>query len=184
MTLIFNLFNSITGLSKEVLIYGELNTVNESLPLPIFIIGFIIIVILSKVFFKIFSKAPSKVPVFCSITLFGKTCDMFLAEDSGNTLVEPISGEPVIFLSESALRRIADDECISAMKMGKSFYEGKYQSKFRILVYKTVSGSDICACVKAENIIIDKKKCRAWLAIGKNMNLNNIDGIIPSSLLV
>ena len=184
MTLIFNFFNSVSGSSKDVLIYGEVNTVSGNMPVAVFAIGLIAIFVVTKIAFKILNRSPSRTPRSCKITLFGRTAELTVTEDSGNTLVEPISGEPIIFLSESAIRRLADEECISALKMGKSFYDGKYQNRFRIVIYKTVSGSDLCACTKPESVVIEHKQCSAWIAIGKNLRVGESDGIVPYSLLV
>lgn len=184
MTAIFNVFNAISGTSKEVIIYGEVKTVGDNMPFTLFLIGCAVVLVIIRVVIKMNSRTPSLSPRKCTVTLCGRTAELTLMEDSGNTLCEPISGDAVVFLTEKAVMRLANEEYISALKLGKGYYEGKNKHKFRVVVYKTVSGSDICACVRPERMLIDGKDARAWIAIGKNLTNITTDGIVPSSLLV
>ena len=183
MTVIFNIFSRLSGSSTDLLIYGEIKTVRQNMPLTVFILSAAVLMIASKIVIRVFSRSPSNRVIKCEVTLCGKKGCFNLSEDSGNTLTEPISGEPIVFLSEGAVSRVADSEYMSALKLEKGYYQGKNRHKFRIAVYGTVNGSGICACVRPDRLIIDGKDCVGWIAIGKNLDFRS-DGIVPSSLLI
>ena len=183
MTVLFNTFTALSGTSTELLIFGEIKTVKQNMPLTVFIISSATVMIAAKIALKAFSRSPSRMEIMCEITLCGNTASLILSEDSGNTLTEPISGEPIVFISEAAAKRITNSEYFSALKLEKGYYEGKNRHKFRIAVYGTVSGSGICSCVKPERLIIDGKDSKGYIAIGKNLDIRS-DGIVPSSLLI
>lgn len=183
MTALFNLFNLITDGKKDLLIYGELNTVSDNMPFAVFVIGVAFITVAFKVISGIFSNRSAKRCIQLLLTFGNKTEKLNAYEDSGNLLCEPLSGEPVIFLKEDAIKKVAGDRIISGLKMGKEYLSGTERQKYRLVVYHTVNGSDMCACIKPDKLVIDGKVCSAWIAIGKNLNVSEGDGIVPSSVL-
>lgn len=183
MTFIFNAFTALSGASTDLLIFGEIKSVNQNMPLTVFIISLTTVIIAVKVVLKAFSRSPSRRNICCEITLCGNSEIFIMNEDSGNTLTEPISGEPIVFLSENAAKKIANNEYLSALKLGKGYYLGKDRHKFRIAVYGTVNGSGICSCIKPERLNIDGKDCQGYIAIGSNIDIK-CDGIVPSALLI
>lgn len=183
MTAVFNLFNKLTDSDKDMLIYGEVNTVSSNMPVAVFLVGFVLILVAVKILMRIFSKAPANVPFEIYVQMDVKADIITVIEDSGNLLTEPISGEPVIFLKESTVRRLSGDETVSALKMQCGLYTHKNRGKIRVVVFKTVSGSDMCACIKPRKITVNGKDCPAWIAIGKSISRGDIDGIVPSSLV-
>ncbi len=183
MTLIYNLFNKLTDSNKELLIYGQINTVSESMPIAVFYIGFFLIFILIKIVFSILERRPSKALNHLCVTFGTRSAEFKVAEDSGNRLCEPISGEPIIFIKESSLKRVVGEKTLSALKMGSEFYNGSQRHRYRIVIFNTVSGSDMCVCMKADKLSLNKKLCSAWIAIGKNLKTDGVDGIVSSSLL-
>lgn len=183
MTAVFNLFNNLTDSDKDMLIYGEVNTVSSNMPVAVFLVGFVLIFVAVKILMRIFSKVPANVPFEIYVQMDVKADIITVIEDSGNLLTEPISGEPVIFLKESTVRRLSGDETVSALKMQCGLYTYKNRGKIRVVVFKTVSGSDMCACIKPRKITVNGKDCAAWIAIGKSISRGDIDGIVPSSLV-
>lgn len=183
MTALFNAFNLITDGEQRIIIFGKLSTVQTNMPLLFFYFCFAAVVLGVTVAKKLFKSVPASSPLEITV-IYGRNTVKFKAlEDSGNKLCEPISGEPIIFLKEKTVRAIGGEELVSALKMKNEFYNGSQKHKYRVVVYKTVSGNDICVCVRADNIILNKKSCGAWIAIGKNLNNDTVDGLVPSSLL-
>lgn len=183
MTALFNAFNLITDGEQRLIIFGKLSTVQTNMPLLLFYFCFAAVVLGIAVAKKLFKNVPASSPLEITV-MYGKNTVKFkVLEDSGNKLCEPISGEPIIFLKEKTVRALGGDELVSALKMKNEFYNGSRKHKYRVVIYKTVSENDICVCVRADNIILNKKSCGAWIAIGKNLNGDTVDGLVPSSLL-
>ena len=86
-------------------------------------------------------------------------------------------------MNKLELQKIANEQTISALKMGKEFYNGSKKQKFRVVIYQTVSGNEMCVCTKPDMLKVNKKACSAWIAIGNKLSTSGIDGIVPSSLL-
>ncbi len=183
MTALFNAFNTLSDGTLSLIIHGEVNTVQSNMPLALFYAGFGAIVLLFSLFKRLLSSRPKNAPLEAVLTLGGRTEKLVLIEDSGNLLCEPISGEPIVFLKERALKKFANEALLSSLKMENEFYNGKEKQKYRVVIYKTVSGSDMCVCTRAQRLTVNKKLCSAWIAIGKNFKNDVYDGIIPSSLL-
>ncbi|MBR2474535.1 MAG: sigma-E processing peptidase SpoIIGA [Clostridia bacterium] len=184
MTAIFNVFNTITDGNTELLIYGEHNTVSDNMPFIVFIACFAAILLIFKLIKRIITASPSKVNRSVYITVGAKTERITAIEDSGNRVVEPISCEPIIFLKQAAVERLGGQRLLSALKMKDEFLNGRDRHKYRVVFYQTVSGSDMCVCFKPDKIRIDGKEASAWIAIGRSINKEGIDGIVPSSLLI
>jgi hypothetical protein len=85
MTAIFNLFNSF-GNSRELLIFGELNTVSKNMPFGIFIIGLSLISIIAITFGRIMTKEAKNKKAVIKITVSNVTESFLVREDSGNLL--------------------------------------------------------------------------------------------------
>ncbi len=183
MTVIFNLFNKLADKGTDFLYYGNVNSIKENLPPLVFMTALAVLIIISKAVIRIYTKRPKGEIVKVSITASGKTCDFTLAEDSGNLLTEPISNQPVIFLKEASVMKFGSEELVSAMKMKEAVYNGSSKGRYRIVVYRTVSGRDMSVCFKPDSIRLGRKECSAWIAIGKNLSMSGVDGIIPTSLI-
>ena len=156
MTAIFNLFNSF-GNSREILIFGELNTVSKNMPLGIFTLGFSVIAVVAMVFGRIMTKEAKNRKAIIPITVNNGTENFLVREDSGNLLTEAVSGESVIFLTESAMLRLFTQPELDAIKNIDLQKVNESNIKARILVYETVSGKELCTCIKPSKIQNDEK---------------------------
>lgn len=179
MTAVFSLFNTAIG-ERLINMYGTVVSVPQSLPVNVFAVGLFIISGLTYAFYKIFSKKGVARRIYASITVSGITETLCLLEDSGNNLCEPISSEPVIFLSESAMSKFFDKKTLSGLKNFNTEELVRYKLKIRLAVYETVSGKEMCACVKPDKISAFGKELRGWIACGKSTSFGGYDGIIPS----
>ena len=182
MTAVFNLFNSL-GNSREILIFGELNTVSKNMPLGIFTLGFSLITVVAIVFGRIMTRESKSRKAIITITVNNEAENFLVREDSGNLLTEVVSGESVIFLTESAMLRLFNQSELDAIKNIDLPKVTESNIKARILVYETVSGKELCACIKPSKIQTEDKELSAWIAVGKNMSFGGCEGIAPSAAL-
>ncbi len=182
MTAIFSIFNAM-GHEQKLLIYGELNTVGEKLPFSYFVLGFALIAILSLLFAGVYSSRSDRKKVSGQITYNGKTMEFSLLCDSGNLLTEPLSGEPVIFLSESAFSKLCGSKTLAAVKSADASFMKSDTKNIRLVVYETVGGSDMGVCIRPERITLGGKNVRAWITMGKSGAYGESEGLVPSSLI-
>lgn len=182
MTALFSIFNSVIG-ERLVIIYGDVNKVPNKLPFNIFAAGAAFITAITMTFAKFFSRKGTARRVKAEIFLVKRGGEFLLTEDSGNMLTEQLSGEPVIFLSEKAMLKITDAETLSAVNRLDPEIMQKSRLKMRVTVYETVSGKEMCVCLRPDRVIIGGKSVRAWIAIGKTDAFGDSDGIVPSVLL-
>ena len=182
MTALFSLFNTVIG-ERLVMIYGDVSSVPGKLPFNIFAIGVTLVTAIVMAFGKIFSRKGTAKAVRTQIFLNGKEGSFTLREDSGNMLTEPTSGDPVIFLSDSAIQRISDIKTLSAIQSLDAEIMKKSGLKMSFTVYETVSGKEMCVCIRPDRVLINGHAVRAWITSGKNTSFGEGDGIVPSVLI-
>lgn len=182
MTALFTLFNSIVG-ERLVIIYGDVSNVPSKLPFNIFAVCVVVITVTVMSFVKLFSRKGMCRSIPSEIELYGRRAMLNLTEDSGNLLTEALSGEPVIFLSEKAMLKFTDEITLSAIKNLNPDVMTKNRLKMRLTVYHTVSGKEMCLCIRPEKVLVYGKSVRAWIACGKADVFGESDGIIPSILV-
>jgi hypothetical protein len=183
MTVLCTIFNKVTQSDRYILIGGEQVSIPSKMPLTVFYIGFIALILIFKAIYSYQNRRPYNNPIILKIDYRGKSYELNVIEDSGNRLCEPISGDPIIFIKEKALLKIVDNGVLSALKMQQQFYFGADKTKFRVVVFNTVGGKDMCVCCRLGEITVNKNKVCAWVAIGKNIDIDGVDGIIPSALI-
>ena len=179
MTAVFNLFSRIDGVQK-VVIYGEVHEVNAQMPFGVYLIGFSAISLLVFGFGKLFNKKGVARHRVLTIYYGGKRSVHDVIEDSGNMLCEPMSGEPVVFLTENAVRRAFGDDMVSYLDNPDSRAMTKGAGKMRIVVYETVAGRDMSVCVRADKACVGGMEYRLWFALGRAFTANGSDGIVPA----
>ena len=182
MTAIFSVFNAM-GHEQKLLIYGELNTVGEKLPFSYFVLGFAVISILSLLFAGIYSSRADRKKVSGKITYHGNTEEFSLLCDSGNLLTEPLSGDPVIFLSENAFLKLCGKGTLTAVKSADASFMKSDTKNIRLIVYETVGGSDMGICLRPERVKVGGKDVKAWITMGNRSNYGESEGIVPLSLV-
>jgi hypothetical protein len=153
------------------------------MPLGVFMVSAAIIALFAVIFGRIFIRRGVARSISVKIELSGKSATFLLKEDSGNMLCEPLSGEPVIFLSERAMLRITDKKAVEEIKNLDTKIMKDYHYKGRIIIYETVNGKETGVCVRPQKITVGGKNVRAWVAISSALFSGETDGIIPSSLL-
>jgi hypothetical protein len=182
MTALFSFFNSFVG-EKIIMIYGDVSHVTGKMPINVFALGVLSVTVIIFLFGRIYSRKSGTRNIKAEVGLLGKSVFYSLIEDSGNLLTERLSGEPVIFLSEKAMRRIISEEILSAMNNIEPGVFLKNKITARIVTYSTVNGSQTCMCIRPSKILINNKAVKAWITCGKCNIFGENDGIIPSVLV-
>ncbi len=182
MTAIFNVFNSF-GRDRFVMIYGEISEVQRKVPFSVFAVGFAITAVISVVFIRLFTQKASVSHTTAEITYGKNTVRFNLLCDSGNLLTEPMSGDPVIFLSESAMKKLTGESVFRSVLRADSEFLRQNLRRARIILYETVNGRQSGVCLRADKVMIDGKSCRAWICVSGAVRADDGDGIVPVSLL-
>ena len=116
----------------------------------------------------IFHKGTVLKDVNVTIENKGRTCHYILLCDSGNQLVDPISGFPMIMLGKSKKNELLEEN-----------------DKTRTVVYKTASGVGFTEAFTPECVYVKNEKKDASVCFVDDDNLSDAcaDGIIPTYLL-
>ena len=180
MTLVFNVFNAVSESQKDIIIHGQLNSVGMGLPFPLVLVCAGILFVFPMLYRAFIGKRQNQRIVTAKIEHNGKSSEFSCIVDSGNNVTEPISGDPIIFICEGALKKILSRDEMSAIKMQEQYFSGKDRHKFRLVFFKTVSGSDMCVCFKPDKITVNGKVLNARIAFGSSINDREYDAVIPS----
>ncbi len=181
MTAIFNIFNSFSR-DRFVMIYGEISEVPKKISFPFFVIGFIVTALVSVIFIRLFLPKAGVTHANTEISYGRNTVKLKLLCDSGNLLIEPMSGDSVIFLSELAMKKLVGEQTFKSIISSDTEFLQRNLRKARIVLYETVNGRQSGICLRADKLVVDGKSCRAWICVSPSKQ-NNADGIIPASLL-
>ena len=184
MTFVFNLYNHVSESQKDIVIHGQLNSVGAALPFPLILISAGLLFLFPALYRCLLGKRHAQRFVSANFEHNGKRVVLNCIVDSGNNVTEPISGDPIIFICENAINRILSDNEMSAIKMQEQYYNGNERHKFRLIIYKTVSGSDMCVCIKPDRITVKGKDLQARIALGKSISGKEYDAVLPSLLNV
>ncbi len=179
MTAIFNIFSKTEGVRK-VVIYGKVHEVNAQMPFAMYLFGFSLIALLTFLFGKIFTQKGVARHRVLTIWYKGKRSVHDVIEDSGNMLCEPVSGDPVVFLTENAVRRAFGDDMLPCFESPDCNAMSAEKGKMRMVVYETVGGHDMSVCMRAEKAYVGDTEYRLWFALGRAFTANGSDGIIPA----
>ncbi len=114
----------------------------------------------------------------CTLTISycGKEKNCCGKIDTGNTLREPFSGDPVIVVKKEVFPEI---KCCTNESL---------QSGFRLIPFSSVGGDGLLPAFRAEKIIITEQKnnyrVSAYIAICENDKITGeIQALVPSALL-
>ncbi|MBQ5808506.1 MAG: sigma-E processing peptidase SpoIIGA [Clostridia bacterium] len=173
------LFGGIYSAIVSLVSGGDVNT-ERFMYYPLFLT-----VTASLIFARVINFKCNEVQLITEVQCKGKTVRFASMVDTGNSLMEPISGAGVALLSIKAAKRILSDEEISLL-MGEEDASTAFNRGFRLIVLNTVAGSKKCFCAKFENVFVEKKRKRkkvcVYFAVASNFNLGEIECLLPSSL--
>lgn len=185
MTAIYEYFNSHGG-ADSILIYGSQETVEQQLPLAVFVIasGFITVILL--LFGRGISKHSKSERVMLEILHREKKISVQGMTDSGNLLTEPISGLPVIVLRSDVAHDIVDDATLKNLTEFSSNKSGITKEKIRFILYETLSGKGMIGAFMPDKITINGNTVGGWVAISDALSLNQLrydQAIVPMGLV-
>lgn len=108
-----------------------------------------------------------------NVTLGGKTAELTALEDTGNELLDPISGEAVIVVWLGAIAPLlpkSDAETLSAdpIKAYGDLAQSEILSgKMRLVPYSCVGGSSVMLCLRPDSLCVDGKASRALVGVSR-----------------
>lgn len=129
----------------------------------------ILLSVLSYMLIKLYSllfshKAPVKSAFDLTIYADGKSATVKGIVDTGNTLTEIFSEEPVIIVEWDSLKRILPDSLkfsfyaiLSNNSPKNDFPAGKWSARFRVIPYNSVGSSGLLPAFKPDIIILKNK---------------------------
>jgi len=124
----------------------------------------------------------------CEVKIIGENSEVSLTAliDTGNSLVEPFSGLPVIVVKGESIKNICPEEIISEKKIGNVDEATFLKSKFRMVPFKTISGEGLLPAFKPKNVIINSGASKdAYVAVCSGDILEeNCSAIINSDLII
>lgn len=93
----------------------------------------------------------------CQVKIIGDHSEVILSAliDTGNSLVEPFSGLPVIVAKIENIKSVCPEKFLSASKMNRLDETAFLKSKFRMIPFKTISGEGLLPAFKPKSITIN-----------------------------
>lgn len=107
------------------------------------------------------------------VSLGGKTAALTALEDTGNELLDPVSGEAVIvawlgalspLLSQSDAEKLSSDPIKAYGDLAQS---ESLSGKMRLVPYSCVGGSSVMVCLRPDSLAVDGKASRALVGISR-----------------
>ena len=165
---------------------GDVYTVFDDIPIFVFVLIAAVSVFLSWIIGKLFASKKNLRVCDLSVTVGGRDYDLTCLVDSGNLLTEPISGTPIIFLSDGFSSSLPN-EIVSALHGETDNLDYALLKAIRFVPASTVTGSQMMIALVPERLYIkigkkDFEPKKAYLAIGKEESFGGYDGLIPGCL--
>lgn len=124
----------------------------------------------------------------CEVKIIGENSEDLLTAliDTGNSLVEPFSGLPVVVVKKESIKNICPEEILSAEKISRIDGTAYLNSKLRMIPFKTISGEGLLPSFKPKSVIINGGAPReAYVAVcSGNILEKNCSAIINSDLII
>ncbi|MBR2735536.1 MAG: sigma-E processing peptidase SpoIIGA [Clostridia bacterium] len=123
----------------------------------------------------------------CNVKIIGENSEDLLTAliDTGNSLVEPFSGLPVIVVKRESIKNICPEEILSAEEISNIDETACLNSKLRMIPFKTISGEGLLPSCKPKSVIINGGAPKeAYVAVcSDNILSENCSAIINSDLI-
>ncbi len=123
----------------------------------------------------------------CEVKILGEDSKTVLTAliDTGNSLVEPFSGLPVIVVKTENLKNILPKEILSTESIDSIDKTAFLNSKIRMIPFKTISGEGLLPAFKPKSVIINGGAPKeAYVAVcSGNILGENCSAIINSDLI-
>ena len=122
---------------------------------------------------------------FAEITIFhlGKSSVLRAICDSGNMLVDPFSGETVIFVSAVAAKTIFDVDEIAYLVSKRNDPPKSLCGRIRLIPASSLGGESLLKGVRADKIFVGDKLCSAVVAVTDRIHSESYNAVISTKLL-
>ena len=184
MTALYSWFNYL-GAEQDLLIFGQLETVQEQLPFSLFVMGAVAVALISILFGRLLARRRSIRRATLVLEHEGRQAVLNALEDSGNLLVEPFSGEPVVIIGKSAARELFSRDMLLLLEELRP--RGEYAAKtVRFVVSESVGGRKAFAVLRPNRILVNGEAVSAWLGVAGEEFFGpskEFEASIPSALL-
>lgn len=114
------------------------------------------------------------------ISLSGKSVKLCAMTDSGNLLREPISGRPVILLSDSAATRLVG---ATSLEMPEEKLPPELGKRLRLIPYRTVEGAGMLRGFMPDRIAVEGSECDAVFAVEQGGSYGGYEALVPAVLV-
>lgn len=121
-----------------------------------------------------------------SVEIFGNKVEFLALADSGNLLIDPFSGAPVIIVSESVLATALTSEEREALVSCSPCRAGeRLASRVRLIPAKGIGGDKMLCAFRPDSASVDGRKTSAMIVADetKRGGFGEYDGVAPSALL-
>ncbi|MBR5446799.1 MAG: sigma-E processing peptidase SpoIIGA [Clostridia bacterium] len=165
------------GTLNEAAVFGDTSNGGiKLLPIAVLLCSALVFVV---------GRASKKGTVDLKVSLFDNHIKEKGIVDSGNLLCDPISGYPIVLLSRSAACKLIRDADVDTFLNGlPDDVSENLRPRYRAVFAKGATGERMLPCLRADEILIDQKPCRALIGITDSENFGeDIYGIVPSSLV-
>ena len=123
-------------------------------------------------FTRLLASSSAKKTAQTAFTVRGETYTFMALRDSGSFLADPVSGTPVITVSEKVIGIPAD-----------RIAQPKYGFRVRIIPVRTVTGEGMLYGFIPDSVTVDGMETRAVIAVDTGER-GGFDGIVPAGLSI
>ncbi len=182
MTALFSLFNRVELLAKDA-------EVTEGINVWIFALLAIVGSIFTLKGGKIFRSSSAKRVVTLYIETDEECAELCALVDSGNLVIDPISGKSVIFVSVEKCKNIIDNSLYDFVNNNRNIDDVPITvlSKIRIIPTRAVSGQTLLPAVRFKNVSVKKGKYKkdidVYIGLVNGNGLGEYDAIISDETI-
>lgn len=159
---------------------AETLTESRKIPFYIFLIIVTICVVLAYITGRIFTQSKDIKDAYITAVLGEKITDMHLLIDSGNLLHDPLSGAPVILITNEKFKNLTGCDSKTVLSCEKLL------SKIRCIPAQSAGGNMMLYGIIPDKLYIGTKKEKipmdAVIAVCDGTDFAKFDGIIPICL--
>lgn len=181
------IYSNLGKYKNYIQVGGAIYTVLDDIPLYVFAIIAVASVLLSWIVGRIFSRKKHTAVCEAIVDFGGKRREIRCMVDSGNLLCDPISGTPVMFISEKEKDIIpkALHEALDGKTDGLDF---DIIRKLRFIPASTVAGSRVVVAAVPDTVYIkaggtDYEAKKVYISVDRDGNdFGGYSGMVPLSL--
>lgn len=181
------IYSNLGKYKNYIQVGGAIYTVLDDIPLYVFAIIAVASVLLSWIVGRIFSRKKHTAVCEAIVDFGGKRSEIQCMVDSGNLLCDPISGTPVMFISEKEKDIIpkALHEALDGKTDGLDF---DIIRKLRFIPASTVAGSRVVVAAVPDTVYIkaggtDYEAKKVYISVDRDGNdFGGYSGMVPLSL--